>query len=139
MKRIIEINDQLPSIDQVNETLRSNTAGAVAHFVGNIRESNNGRIVEYIDFEVYDAMAIDELARITERLFGEYAIESIIFYHKKGRVKPNESAVIAAVSAPHRKDAFEALMELMSALKKTVPIWKKEVYKDGHVWVSANP
>lgn len=139
MKRIIAIEEVLPNIDEINESLRSNTAGAVAHFVGNIREWNGERQVEYIDFEVYDVMAIDELNRITERLFGSYAIESITFYHRKGRVRPNETAVIAAVSAPHRKDAFEALMELMNALKKTVPIWKKEVYQDGHVWVSAHP
>lgn len=135
----IDIVETLPNIDEINEEMRSMSAGAVAHFVGNIREMAGERKVLYIDFESYDEMAKEEILRITERLFGSYAIEQILFYHIKGRVLPGQTAVIACVSAPHREAAFQALMELMNELKRSVPIWKKEVYSDGHTWIAAHP
>lgn len=129
----------LPSLDEVNERLRSETEGAVVHFVGNVRAGHQEKRVTHLEFEAYEPMAVSELEKIAERLFEKYSIHHVLLYHRLGHVHPSETAVIAAVAAAHRHDAFLAVTELMDDLKKYVPIWKKEVYADGHVWVSTHP
>lgn len=113
--------------------------GAVVIFQGNIRGNADGKKVVHIDFEAYNEMALTELKKIGEHLISKYHVSKISVHHRVGRVLPSECAVITIVSSPHREAAYEASKELMNMLKKTVPIWKKEVYSDGHTWISAHP
>ncbi|MFY7706437.1 MAG: molybdopterin synthase catalytic subunit [Flavobacteriales bacterium] len=139
MKTRFEILEFVLSIDDANEWLRNEQDGGVSLFVGNIRSVNKGKEVVRIDFEAYTEMVYSELEKIAQSLSIKYRIHSVLLFHRVGSVYPGESAVIAGVSAPHRKDAFEACIELMDELKRVVPIWKKEVYSDGHTWISATP
>jgi molybdopterin synthase catalytic subunit len=139
MKTHLKLSDSELDITQANEWLRNHQDGGVSLFVGNIRAQNRGREVVRIDFEAYTEMVYSELEKIAQSLSLKYSIHAVLLFHRIGSVFPGESAVIAGVSAPHRKDAFEACIELMDELKRIVPIWKKEIYVDGHHWVSATP
>ncbi len=139
MRTRFEILDTALDIGEANEWLRSNEDGGVSLFVGNIRALNKGKEVKRIDFEAYTEMVYSELNKIAHSLSSKYDINAILLFHRIGSVYPSETAVIAGVSSPHRKDAFDATVELMNELKRVVPIWKKEVYSDGHTWISATP
>jgi molybdopterin synthase catalytic subunit len=139
MKTRFEITYHPLDINEANEWLRHEENGGVSIFVGNIRKNNKGKIVTRIDFEAYTEMVYSELEKIAASLFDKYTIHSVLLLHRIGSVFPGESAVIAGVSSAHRKEAFEATIELMDELKRVVPIWKKEVYMDGHTWISATP
>lgn len=135
----IKLTEEQLHLAKAENWLRSKTEGAAVFFEGNIRNSAGIREVLYIDFEAYNEMALKELQRIAESVATKFNLAKIYIEHRLGRVVPAESAVIIGVSAPHRENAFKACEELMHQLKSTVPIWKKEVYSDGHVWISAHP
>lgn len=139
MRTRFEIISHPLNVDNANEWLRSDENGGVSIFIGNIRKHNKGKVVKQIDFEAYIEMVHSELQKIAESLSLKYDIHSVLLIHRIGSVYPGESAVIAGVSAPHRKDAFDANIALMDELKRVVPIWKKEVYSDGHSWISSTP
>jgi molybdopterin synthase catalytic subunit len=139
MKTRFEIFESVLDVNDANEWLRSEESGGISLFVGNIRKNNKGKEVIRVDFEAYNAMVYSELEKIAISLSSKFSIHSILLFHRVGSVYPSETAVIAGVSAPHRKDAFDATIELMNELKRVVPIWKKEVYADGHTWISATP
>lgn len=135
----IELSDKILDLREAEEWLRSDVDGAVVIFEGNIRKFNQKKEVLYIDFEAYDEMAMKELYLISKEVVEAHDLSKIFIAHRKGRVYPSETAVVVGVSSPHRKNAFVACAEIMDRLKQTVPIWKKEVYTDGQLWVSAHP
>lgn len=112
--------------------------GAVVTFEGVTRNNTKGRPVLYLDYECYEPMAIRVMARIGEELAGALAIDRIAMVHRLGRVEIGEASVVIVVTAPHRKPAFEACAEGITRLKKLVPIWKKEHFEDGAVWVEGD-
>lgn len=138
-KLIIELKNESLNLNAILGAHQSSNDGAVVTFQGNIRGKAGDKEVNHIDFEAYDEMAIKELTKIGEFLFSKYKISKLTVHHRLGRVFPGECAVITIISSPHRDAAYEASEELMSLLKTTVPIWKKEVYSDGHTWISAHP
>jgi len=109
--------------------------GAVIAFQGVVRNNTKGRPTEFIDYECYEPMAIRVLAEIGEALTREYAIGRVALVHRLGRMYVGETSVAVIVSAPHRRPAFEAALEGINRLKRLVPIWKKEHFSDGEVWV----
>lgn len=121
------------------EQFRSSTSGAEVVFNGIVRTPNKGLEVLYLDFEAYEALFHNEMKRIAESLESQFQINTLILYHRVGRLLPGELAVVAAVFSKHRKDAFQACEMLMNELKATVPIWKKEFNSDGSFWVSQTP
>lgn len=139
MKTFFQITSETLSRHKVDEFLHSSTDGAVVVFEGIIREKNKEKDVTSIQFDSYDAMVLDELNRIAERLYEQYSISKVALVHRTGSVVPGDVVVIAGIAAPHRAPAFEACAELMNQLKATVPIWKKEIYSDGEAWVSPTP
>ncbi len=96
---------------------------------GTVRET------EYLVYEAYEPMALKEMAKLIERAKTEFEISAVGIIHRLGRLEIGESSVIISVAAPHRKAAFAACEWLITELKRTVPIWKKEIYAGGESWV----
>jgi molybdopterin synthase catalytic subunit len=109
--------------------------GAMVNFEGVVRNNTKGRPTEYLDYECYEPMAIKTLAEIGRELAGAHAISRIAMVHRLGRMQVGETSVAVIVTAPHRKPAFEAALDGINRLKRTVPIWKKEHFTDGEIWV----
>ncbi len=109
--------------------------GAVVAFEGTVRNNTRGRRTLYLDYECYEPMAIQVMAALGGELARSYAIGRIAMVHRLGRMEIGETSVAIVITAPHRKPAFEAALEAINRLKRTVPIWKKEHFADGEVWV----
>jgi len=109
--------------------------GALVDFEGVVRNNTKGRRTRYLDYECYEPMAIKLMASIGRELAGTYPIGRIAMVHRLGRLLIGEASVAVIVTAPHRKPAFEAALEGINRLKRLVPIWKKEYFTDGEVWV----
>ena len=123
------------SLDAVVDEVRSDEAGAIATFTGTTRVHSRGRTVTHLEYEAYAGMAEDVMARIAEELERRYELCGVAIHHRVGRVGIGETSVVIAVSAPHRQDALAACKDAIDSLKKTVPLWKKEVYEGGEEWV----
>ena len=109
--------------------------GAAVCFEGVTRNNTKGRATLYLEYECYEPMAVKTMAEIGRELARAYAIGRIGMVHRLGRLAISETSVAIAVTAPHRKPAFEAALEGINRLKRLVPIWKKEHFVDGEVWV----
>ncbi len=115
--------------------LLSGAEGAVVTFEGTVRNNTNGRATLCLDYECYEPMALKTMAQIGREIAGSHAIGRVAMVHRLGRVLVGEASVAVIVTAPHRRPAFEAALEGINRLKKSVPIWKKEHFVDGEVWV----
>ena len=110
--------------------------GAVVTFHGVVRDnSDGGRAVRYLEYEAYAEMAEAQMRAIGEEIRRRWGIEDVAMVHRIGRVEIGEASVVIAVGSPHRGEAFDACEYAIDTLKATVPIWKKEVFADGEVWV----
>ena len=113
--------------------------GGINLFVGTVRRWNKDKEITHLEFECYEPMAISELHKIADRAIDEFGLNKISIHHRTGHVGIEDIAVIIAVSAKHRKAAFQGCEFIIDQLKKTVPIWKKEFLMNGSYWVNATP
>ena len=120
--------------DAVNRLLKGED-GAFVNFEGVVRNNTKGRPTRYLDYECYEAMAIRTMASLAREIRQAHAITSIAMIHRLGRMQIGETSVAIVATAPHRRPAFDAALDGINRLKKTVPIWKKEYFEDGEVWV----
>jgi molybdopterin synthase catalytic subunit len=109
--------------------------GAFVNFEGVVRDNTKGRATRYLDYECYEAMAIKVMAELGREIAGKHDISRIGIVHRLGRMEIGETSVAVVVTSPHRRAAFDAALEGIDRLKKIVPIWKKEYFADGEVWV----
>jgi molybdopterin synthase catalytic subunit len=109
--------------------------GATVTLDGYAREWTKGRRTLYLVYEAYEPMALSEMKRLGRQAHEKFDIAHIGIVHRTGRLEIGETSVVISVSAPHRRAAFEACEWAIRELKRTVPIWKKEVFEDGEVWV----
>jgi molybdopterin synthase catalytic subunit len=109
--------------------------GAIVTFHGVVRNNTRGRATTRLEYECYETMAIRKMAEIGREIAAQHAISRIVIIHRLGTLEIGEASVIVVVASPHRRPAFEAALEGINRLKKTVPIWKKEFFADGDVWV----
>ncbi|MFQ5448659.1 MAG: molybdenum cofactor biosynthesis protein MoaE [Saprospiraceae bacterium] len=117
----------------------ADAAGAVNVFIGTVRDSTKGKRVVRLEFEAYEPMALSEMEKIARRAIEKYQVLKVAIHHRVGALQIGETPVVIAVSAPHREASFEACQFVIDMLKETVPIWKKEIFGDGEVWVAAHP
>ena len=110
-------------------------AGAIATFIGTTRNHNDGRKVIALDYDGYPEMAEKELARIGAAAHEQWQICRMAIVHRLGPVQITEPSVMIAVSSGHREAAFAACRFAIEEIKRTVPIWKKEVFEGGEVWI----
>jgi molybdopterin synthase catalytic subunit/molybdopterin converting factor small subunit len=120
---------------EIQKQLLQGVDGAVVNFEGVVRNNTKGRPTEFLVYECYEPMAIKTMAEIGRELAAAHAISRIAMVHRLGRMQVGETSVAVLVTAPHRKPAFEAALEGINRLKRTVPIWKKEHFTDGEIWV----
>jgi molybdopterin synthase catalytic subunit len=111
------------------------SAGATATFIGVTRDHNDGRDVRFLEYEAYGGMAEQEMERIGREAADRWSICKIAIVHRTGRVPIGEASVAIAVSAAHRAEAFAACRFAIDRLKESVPIWKKEHFEGGDVWI----
>jgi molybdopterin synthase catalytic subunit len=109
--------------------------GAVVVFEGIVRNRSGGRPTLYLDYEAYEPMALKKMKEIVAEMHQQFAIDRVAMAHRLGRLEIGETSVLIAVSSPHRPAAFEACRYGIDRLKKQVPIWKREYFADGAVWV----
>lgn len=136
---MIELTDHPIDVQRVIDEASSDEAGAVAVFIGTVRNMTDRKRVVKLDFEAYEKMALLELEKIADQAKGKWPIQKIAVSHRTGELQISDIAVVIAISSPHRKEAFTACQFVIDTLKKTVPIWKKEFFEDEEVWVSAYP
>ncbi len=113
--------------------------GGINVFIGTVRNETKGKKVLRLEFEAYEAMAIREMNKIAEDIFTKWPVLKLLIHHRTGILQVGELPVVIAVAAAHRNAAFDACKYAIDTLKQTVPIWKKEVFEDGEVWVAAHP
>ena len=109
--------------------------GATVSLDGYVRKWTKGRETLYLIYEAYEPMAWREMEKLIELAHAKFEIASVGIVHRLGKLEIGETSVVISVAAPHRRAAFEACEWLIKELKRTVPIWKKEVYAGGEVWV----
>jgi molybdopterin converting factor subunit 1 len=109
--------------------------GAIVTFEGVTRNNTKGRATRYLDYECYEPMAIKTMAAIGAEIARTHEISRIAMVHRLGRIEIGETSVVVIATAPHRRPAFEAALEGINKLKRLVPVWKKEYFADGEVWV----
>ena len=109
--------------------------GAVCLFVGVVRNENDGRQVERLEYEAYEEMAVPLMQEIAAETKRRFPVTEVRLVHRVGRLAIGETSVAVAVASPHRAEAFEACRFAIDELKATVPIWKKEYYADGTAWL----
>ena len=136
---MIKLSTEPIQIDQVIKSVESAESGAINIFVGTVRNQSKDKKVVRLEFEAYEKMALSEMKKISDAAVKQWPINKISIIHAIGVLEIGDIPVVIAVSTPHRKASFEACKFVIDELKKTVPIWKKEFFKDGEVWISAHP
>ena len=132
----IQVTTEPLSERAVAEAVEDAGAGAIVVFSGVVRDQTGGRRVKFLEYEAHASMAEAKMREIATAVRVRWpAVKRIAMVHRVGRLQIGESSVMIAVSSPHRRLAFEACHFAIDTLKATVPVWKKEYFEDGEVWV----
>ncbi|MBK0379043.1 molybdenum cofactor biosynthesis protein MoaE [Mucilaginibacter segetis] len=135
----IEISSEPLKTQACIDWVMSPQCGGIDIFIGTVRNATNGKNVVKLEFEAYEPMAIKEMEKIAEQAFKKWQVQKILVHHRTGILEIGDIPVIIAVASAHRDAAFDACRYIINTLKQTVPIWKKEIFEDGEVWVAAHP
>ena len=119
--------------------IKQSSDGAAVVFEGVARDNTRGRRTLYLDYEAYEEMALKQMEALAEQALTQFQVRDVALVHRLGRLEIGETSVLIAVASAHRAAAFEACRWLIDALKRTVPIWKKEYFEDGAVWADGEP
>jgi molybdopterin synthase catalytic subunit len=138
-KTSIKITSEILNLQECYNFVQDASCGGIALFVGTVRNSTQNKEVTLLDFSGYEPMAVKEMQKIADKALEKFPIHKIAIHHAVGELKIGAIPVIIAVSSAHRKAAFEACEFAIDTLKETVPIWKKEYFNDGEVWVNSHP
>lgn len=117
------------------ESIRQDHDGAIVTFEGVVRDNTKGRQTRYLEYEAYEPLALAQMEQVAREVGQKFAVSRVGVVHRLGRLEIGEASVAITVGAPHRRPAFEAALETIDRLKREVPIWKKEFFADGEVWV----
>lgn len=137
MVRLIGIRDEPLSVDEVLAAVSEPAAGGICVFVGTVRESDHGRDVAALDYEAHPTVA-ETLRSVAEKVAADAPVCAVAAVHRVGSLAIGDLAVVVAVSAPHRGEAFDTCRRLIDDLKREIPIWKHQVFADGGAeWVGS--
>src|SRR5262249_39675913 len=131
----ILLGDAPIDVEQLEEEVANPAAGAIVTFAGTTRRDNVGRRVLRLEYEAYEPMALSEMRKLAREAGQQWEIIRIAIRHRVGVVEVGEISVAIAVAAAHRAEAFEACRFAIDRLKEIVPIWKKEYFEGGEVWI----
>jgi molybdopterin synthase catalytic subunit len=126
-------------VDRAISSVIGPARGGIATFSGHVRATNRGHTVDHLEYEAYEPMALAVMQRIAARIESEVSGAQLAIHHRLGRLEVGECAVVIAAATPHRTGAFAACRLAIEALKRDVPIWKREVTKAGAVWIGLGP
>lgn len=134
-KEFFKITKEPINIEEVTNKVIRREAGAVTTFTGTVREFTKGKKTLYLEYDAYVPMAEKKLAQIGDEISEQWPDSRTAITHRIGRLDISEIAVVIAVSTPHRRDAYEANEYAIERIKQIVPIWKKEHWEDGEMWI----
>jgi len=120
---------------QTAQAVASPECGAVATFIGLVRDHNLGRPVRWLDYECYEPLAVKSLERIAAEAEAEWPGARLAIVHRIGSLQIGEASVVIAAASPHRADAFAACRYAIERIKQIVPIWKREHFDGGESWI----
>jgi len=123
------------NVGEISRRVVPPECGATVTLDGYVRKFTKDRETLYLIYEAYDPMALSEMKKLITLAHEKFSIGNIGIVHRLGRLEIGETSVVISVAAPHRRAAFEACEWLITELKRTVPIWKKEVYANGESWI----
>ncbi|WP_028889888.1 molybdenum cofactor biosynthesis protein MoaE [Tenacibaculum ovolyticum] len=135
----IKVTSEKLDLQECYDFVLDAACGGISVFVGTVRDTTQNKSVTQLDFSTYKPMAIKEMQKIADLALEKFSIKKIAIHHAEGLLQIKDVPVIIAVSSPHRKAAFDACQFAIDTLKETVPVWKKEYFEDGEVWVNAHP
>ena len=135
----IKVTSEKLDLQECYDFVLDAACGGISVFVGTVRDTTQNKSVTQLDFSTYKPMAIKEMQKIADLALEKFSIKKIAIHHAEGLLQIKDVPVIIAASSPHRKAAFDACQFAIDTLKETVPIWKKEYFVDGEVWVNAHP
>lgn len=138
-KTSIKITSKNLNLQECYDFVADDSCGGISAFIGTVRNDTKGKKVKQLEFSAYRSMAIKEMQKIADEALLNFDIKKIAIHHIEGILQIGEIPVIITASAKHRKAAFLACEFAIDTLKETVPIWKKEYFSDGEVWVNAHP
>lgn len=121
------------------DLVRRDESGALALFYGVVRNHSQGQRVLYLEYDAYPSMAVKKMRQVAEEIRSRWSITDMAISHRIGRLDIGETSLLVAVSAPHRREAFEACHHAVDRIKEIVPVWKKEVWESGQAWVEGHP
>ena len=140
MKRTsIKITSEKLDPQECYRFVADDSCGGISAFIGVVRNDTQGRAVTRLVFSTYKPMAIKEMEKIAANALEKFDIQKIAIHHAEGVLQIGAIPVVISASAKHRKAAFLACEFAIDTLKERVPIWKKEYFSDGEVWVNAHP
>ena len=138
MNDFYELTTEPLNIVEIARRVVPANCGAIVTLDGFVRQFTKGRETEYLVYEGYEPMALKEMEKLINAAKNQFEIENVGIVHRLGRLEIGETSVGISVASPHRRAAFEACEWLIKELKRTVPIWKKEVYADGETWIEGD-
>ena len=132
---IVELTSDPIDVPRLIAHVNQPSNGGICTFLGVVRDNAEGRPVVKLGYEAYESMAVAQMRVIVEEAMERWDLDAVALSHRTGELQIGEASVAIAVGAPHRAEAFEACRYIIDTLKTRVPIWKKEFFKDGAVWV----
>ncbi|MQF83131.1 molybdenum cofactor biosynthesis protein MoaE [SAR202 cluster bacterium AD-802-E10_MRT_200m] len=135
MNHYVVITNRALEVGSVISRVKARYNGGLVTFMGITRDETDGRSVRFLEYEAYDSMAEKVIRQILEESHELWNITDAAVEHRIGHVDIGELSLVVAVAAPHRKEAFAACGFIVDRIKEIVPIWKKEYFVDGSVWV----
>ncbi|MBP2617779.1 molybdenum cofactor biosynthesis protein MoaE [Chryseobacterium jejuense] len=135
----IRITEDTLNITECLALAQDLSSGGIATFIGTVRNVTQNKSVVRLEYECYQSMATKEIKKIADQAMALFSVRNIVVHHRTGILYPGDAAVIIVVNDGHRDAVFDACRYVIDTIKKTVPIWKKEIFEDGEEWVSAHP
>jgi len=132
---LIQLTREPLDRDALVRTVSHPSIGGLVVFEGVVRDNARGKQVRYLEYDIYEEMAIEQIYTIITEAQQRWGVERVAVAHRFGRLEIGEASVIIVVASPHRSEAFDACRYIIDTLKQAVPIWKKEVTTDGETWV----
>jgi len=134
---LYEITESPLSLDALVAAVMQNTSGAVATFLGVVREFSRGHQVSSLEYDAYPEMATATMRQIGDEIRHRWPVDRIAMVHRIGRLTIGEASIAIAIASPHRRQALEACTYAIERVKEIAPIWKKEVWTDGAEWIGS--
>ena len=122
-------------VEELKRLTAASAVGAVLTFEGVVRDNSSGRRTRYLDYDCYRPLALRTMQQLGREILKAHEVHAVAMAHRLGRLEIGEASVAIVVSSAHRRAAYDAGLEAINRLKKTVPVWKKEYFEDGEVWV----